>query len=167
MKKGGENMNKKVVVPFVALAVLAFGTLFTQGYASAQETTNPESTIVEKIATKFNLNRDEVQKVFDEQKAEMHTQMQAKNEERLNQLVTDGKITEAQKTLILNKQKEIQAEREANKGSISDKTPEQRKTEMDAKKAEIEAWAKENGINPTYIFPGKGIMGGHGPRMGR
>ncbi len=150
--------------PLVAMSVLAFGTLITQNYASAQENTNPEATIVEKIATKFGLNKEEVQKVFDEQRAEMHTRMQQRNEDRLDQLVSDGKITDAQKALIQNKQQEHWAERENNKDSIKDKTPDQIKTEMEAKKAAIEAWAKENGIDPQYLFGGnRHMMKGEGP----
>ena len=159
-------MNRKIILPFVALAVLAFGTLTMHSFASAQEITDPQSALVEKIATKFGLNKDEVQKVFDEERTEMHAQMQLKQEERLSQLVKDGKITEAQKTLIINKQKEMQTQRKANKDSFKDLTPEERKTQMESKKAELDAWAKENGIDPTYLFPGKEMMGGHGPRMG-
>lgn len=157
-------MNKKILLPFIALAVLAFGTLGANTFALAQEDVSPDINLVEKISTKFGLDKNEVQKVFDEQRNEMHKEMQARQEERLSQLVKDGKITEAQKTLIVNKQKEMQAQRETNKDSFKDLTPEERKTQMETKKAEIDAWAKENGIDPTYLFPGKGMKDGHGPR---
>ncbi len=159
-------INKKIVIPFVVLGFLAFSTLATQSYASIQENTDPESAIVEKIATKFGLNKVEVQKVFDEQKTQMHADMQKKNEERLTQLVTDGKITETQKTLILNKHKEMQQERETNKDSFKNQTPEERKSQMESKKAEMEAWAKDNGIDSQYLMPEFGGKGHGGPKMG-
>lgn len=158
-------MNKKILFPFLALGVLAFGTLTMQSFASADEI-DPEPALVEKIASKFNLNKDEVQKVFDEERNEMHEKMQQKNNERLSQLVTEGKITDTQKNLIQNKQKELKEQRVANKDSFKDKTPEQRKTEMESKKAELDAWAKENGIDLQYLFQQLGVEMGHkGPGM--
>lgn len=157
-------MNKKVLLPAVAFAVLG-ASIFGVNYAHADQTSNPESTIVQKLADKFNLNKDDVQKVFDEEHAAREAKMQTKNEERLSQLVTDGKITQAQKTLILNKQKEMKAEREANRGSNSTKTQDERKTEMEAKKAELDKWAKDNGIDPQYLMGGFG-KGHKGPGPG-
>jgi hypothetical protein len=68
--------------------------------------------------------------------------MQTKYEERLTQDVTDGKITSEQKELILAKHKELEG-------------------------ATLEAWAKENGINSSYLMGGfgggkHGGMGGFG-----
>lgn len=159
-------MNKKVVLPFLALGVLAFGTLISQNYALAAENVNPETTIVEKIATKFDLNKNEVQKVFDEQKIEMQAQMQAKNEERLTILVSEGKITEAQRTLILNKHKELHESRQSDRDALKELTPEEKKAKMEAKRTELNTWAKENGIDPDFLFLGRGMREGHGPRMG-
>lgn len=158
--EGGERMIKKVLLPAVTLLVVG-ASIFGAHGALAADTDNPESTLVQKIATKFNLNQDEVQKVFDEEHASREAEMQTKNDERLSQLVTDGKITEAQKTLILNKQKELKASR-SDKGSLKNLTPEERKSQMDAKKAELESWAKENGIDVQYLFG----FGGHGFRGG-
>lgn len=159
-------MNKKITFPFIALGVLAFGTLITQSNAFADDKINSETTIVEKIATKFNLNKDEVQKVFDEERKELHIKMQEKNALRLEALVKEGKITQAQKTLILNKQKEMQKQRENHKEEFKDMTPEERKLKMEARRTNIENWAKENGIDPTYLFPSKGMMSKHGIKMG-
>ncbi len=158
--KGGERMNKKLLLPAVTLLVVGASIFGVHGVLAA-DTDNPESTLVQKIATKFNLNQDEVQKVFDEEHAVREAEMQTKNEDRLSQLVTDGKITEAQKTLILNKQKELKANR-PDKDSFKNLTPEERKSQMEAKKTELENWAKENGIDIKYLFG----FGGHGFRGG-
>lgn len=135
--------------------------------ASADNSSNPRDTIIQKLAEKFNLKESDVQQVFDEVRQEHQTQMQTKHEERLSQLVTDGKITEDQKALILNKHKELQAERESNKDSFKDLSPEQRKIKMEEKKIELETWANENGIDTMYImhFGEKG-NGDHGSRIG-
>ena len=86
--------------------------------------------------------------------AERETQVKAD----VAQLVTDGKITQAQADKINAKRAELQKEREANKDTT--KTREEMKTEMDAKKTELEQWAKDNGINTDYL---RYVMGGgHG-----
>ncbi len=157
--------NKKLIFPVMALAVLA-GGLLTVTNASAADSSNPHDAIVQKIADKFGLNKDEVQKVFDEERSARQAEMQKKQEEKLNQLVKDSKITEAQKTLIINKQKELKEKHEANKDSFKNKTPEEMKTQMEKEKTDLEAWAKENGIDINYLMGGKFMKygGPHGPR---
>lgn len=156
-------MNKKLLLTAVTITVLGTG-LFGLQAVSAQTTTDPSASIVQKISEKFGLNKDEVQKVFDEEHAARHAEMQAKMEERLKTLVSEGKITEAQKQLIIAKQKELQTEREANRQNMQNLTPEQRKTEMESRKTELDAWAKENGIDTQYLFFGHGMKGfGRGP----
>lgn len=117
--------------------------------------------IVQKIADKFGLNKDEVQKVFDEERTARQAEMQVKLEERLAQAVTDGKITDAQKTLILNKHKELQEERGTKRQNWQNLTREQRKTQMESKKAELETWTNQNGIDMEY-FQFRIGMKGHG-----
>lgn len=143
----------------MALAVLA-GGLLTVTNASADDSVNPHEAIIQKIADKFGLNKDEVQKVFDEERTVRQAEMQVKLEERLAQAVAEGKITDAQKTLILNKHKELQEER-SNRQNWQNLTREQRKTQMESKKAELETWANQNGIDMEY-FHSKIGMKGHG-----
>lgn len=165
-RKGVSNINKKkMLFPVMALAVLA-GGLLTVTNASAEDSVNPHGAIVQKIAGKFGLNQNEVQKVFDESRDEHQTEMQKKHEERLNTLVSEGKITEAQKTLLLNKHKEMKAERGDN-DAWRKLTPEERRSQMEKKRTELENWAKANGIDTQYLFEGNGMKGhgGFGPRM--
>jgi len=164
-RKGVSNINKKkMLFPVMALAVLA-GGLLTVTRASAQDSSKPHDVIVQKIADKFGLNKDEVQKVFDEEHAARQAEMEAKNSERLEKLVSEGKITAEQKTLILNKQKELREKHQANRGNFEGKTPEEMKTQMEAERTALEAWAKENGIATEYLMGNKfmkiGGPGGH------
>lgn len=122
---------------------------------SAQEGMNSRMSgeyppIVQKLVTKFGLQENEVRALFDEERQERGTQMKAKFEERLTQLVSDGKITEAQKQLIISKHQELQAQR----GTEQTATHEE-------KRAELEAWAKDNGIDVQYLMFGKGGPGPH------
>jgi len=120
-----------------------------------------DDTLVDRIATKFNLNKDEVQQVFDEERKVHEAEHQARMEKRLTQAVTDGKITEDQKESILAKHAEMKTYME----SLKDKTPEERKTLMKEKMNEMRQWAKDNGLTEYF---GKGmVMGfGHGSKGG-
>ena len=90
-------------------------------------------------------------------------------QERLTQLVSEGKITEAQKQLIVTKMSELVAARAQEMDALKDKTMAERKALMDQKRTELEAWAKANGIDTQYLMPfgeGRG-RGGHGMGMMR
>ena len=149
----------------VAGATLAVGTSVLGGIgavSAASSTTGPD-TLVEKIASKFNLNKDEVKAVFDENRTEMEASHKAKVEEKLTQAVTDGKITEDQKAKIIAKAEELKTQRDAERDSMKDKTDEERKALMEQHRTELEKWATDNGIPTEYLrFAGPG--GGHGPR---
>ncbi len=165
---------RKTVIVTAAVAAIGLGAL---GATASAQTDSGGTTLVDKIAQQFNLKKEDVQKVFDQHKTERRATMEARYEERLNQAVKDGKLTEEQKTKILAKHKElmkeIEADREANKGKREDfqnKTEaerkalmEQRKAEMDKKKSEIEAWEKENNIPTGYLMFGGGQGGMRGP----
>lgn len=175
LEKGGDILNKKTMATVAAVSVLGAGIL-TASTAFAQQsdssTQNPMSSLVEKIATKFNLNKDEVQAVFDEAHEERHAQMKADFEEQLSTYVSEGKITEEQKQLILKKREEMDAERKGNKDQFQNLSEDERRSQMEQKRADLEAWANENGIDLQYLMPrgGKGFgmgHGGFGPRDGQ
>lgn len=147
---------KKLLFLSAIVATVVGAYVVTTNGVMAQDSTSSHDTLIQKIATKFGLNADDVQEVFDEHRKDMQSQMIVKNEERLTKLVSDGKITEAQKQIILKKQTELQSQRGSNKNSLKDKTPEERKTLMEQHKTEMNAWAKENGIDPQYLFGGFG-----------
>lgn len=160
-------MNKKSLLTITAVTILGAGVLGSSS-VFAQTTTNtqnPMSSLVQKIATKFNLNQSDVQAVFDEVHAKRDAQRKAQVESQLTQWVTEGKITEAQKQLILQKRQELQAEREANRTTMQNLTTEQRQAQKEAQRAELEAWAEQNGIDMQYVTSvlgkGKGF-GKHG-----
>lgn len=176
---------KKSILIASTVAAVGLGTIGAS--ALAQNSNGGTTSLVDKIAQKFNLNKDEVQKVFDQNKADRQAEMEARYEDRLSQAVKDGKLTEEQKTKILAKHKELQAkfeaQREAGKDAraeLENKTEaerkalmEQKKAELDKLKSEIEAWEKENNIPSGYLMVGLGGHGmhggfdGHGPAMMR
>lgn len=132
------------------------------GVASAATTGTSSTSIVDKIATKFNLNKADVQKVFDENQTSHQAERDQKVKDRLDQAVKDNKITADQETKLIAKLKELQADRKDFKDM-----KQQTQAERDARKAKMDAfqqWLKDNNIPEDLGMPfgGVGRQGGHG-----
>jgi hypothetical protein len=88
---------------------------------------------------------------------------QITEKQRLEKLVKDGKITEAQKTAILA---ELKALREKySMESMKDLTEEERKEKTEEMQAELKAWAEEQGIDEEYVMLQP--VGNNGPMPSR
>lgn len=156
-------LNKQLLVGGL-LSAVGLSTVVGVGMASAQSgtanTTDPMSSLVQKIASKFNLNKDEVQQVFDEEREAREAEREKRQSERLQKLVDEGTITSAQKTAIDAKIKELKTEREASKDSMKDLSDAERKAAMESKRTELETWTKSQGLDLSKL---RGIfMGPHG-----
>lgn len=141
-------------------AASAIGLASAAGVVSAAANTSARTDLVDKIAQRFSLNRDDVQKVFDENRATHEAEMQQNMQDRLTQAVKDGKITEDQKAKILAKADEMKTFMD----TLKDKTAEERKTAMENKRNELEQWAKDNNIPIQYV---RFLHGPRGHGMGR
>ena len=149
---------KKSLLVGGVLGTVGLSSLAGIGAVSAATNSNGRSDLVDKIASTFSLNKDDVQKVFDEERAEHQAERKAKVSARLQKLVDKGAITAEQKTAIEAKLEEMRAKREAEHESMKDLTPAERKVKREQNKAEMEAWAKEQGIDLTKL---KGIFMRH------
>ncbi len=164
MKKSRKNI-KKAILATLALGVMTASGIYGINSAFAKYG-NGQLDVANKIAERFGLNKEEVQKVFEENRQEQRQNMEADFENRLNQLITDGKITEQQKEAIMAKRNEM--------GSNSWKTEdfknlsvEERRVKADQNREAMDKWAEENGINLEDIRPfgaGKGFKGKHSGR---
>lgn len=109
------------------LATVFFSiTVFGISQVNAQGSTGNYPSVIQKLVQKFGLKESDVQTVFDEARQERQSQVQAKFEERLNQWVKDGKLTESQKQAILAKHKELQEKKQNELQNWQNMTPEQR-----------------------------------------
>jgi hypothetical protein len=166
----GESMNiRKPLLIAGALTTIGAAGLAGNSMILAESGTSGAESLVSKIAQKFNLKTEDVQAVFDEEKSTHEAERQAKMEEKLNQAVTDGKLTAEQKDKIIAKHKELQTQMEADREAMKDKTHDERHAAMEAKRTELEQWAKDNNIPLEYLHvihkhggPGRG---GHGMRL--
>lgn len=145
-----------------ALTVAAAGIGSVDAATESPEKTNPINGLVAAIASKFNLDLHEVQSVFDEQKNRMDAQRMKNFEDRLNNAVAAGKLTQAQADGIRAKQSDMEKLRTEMQG----KTKEEIRTAVKAKMADLKQWAEDNNIPKGYMMMGGRAMGGRsGPGM--
>ncbi|HEX3082355.1 MAG TPA: hypothetical protein VHQ86_03805 [Candidatus Saccharimonadia bacterium] len=157
-------LSKKILIPMAALAVIGAGVVGVAGVSAATDTSDPQASLIQKLTDTFHLDKSKVQAVFDQQRQENQANREANYETKLDQLVTDGKITSAQKTAILAENKKLKAELDAAKDS-TDKTA--RRTAMKNVRTEARDWAQQNNLDEHYLMGGIGghPRGGMGPGM--
>lgn len=133
-------MNKKLMITLalVGTTLAGFGVV-KQAWAQDSSFYPP---IISDLAQKFGLNEDEVKDVFDEYRAEHFAQRWQEQEDRLNEAVSAGVITEEQKQLMLEKQEEERAQRD---------------DERQMREGEMQTWASEVGIDLSSLHD---YMGG-------
>jgi len=118
-----------------------------------------EDGLIQRIMEKFGLNKDAVDQVVNQYRSERHAEMQQKQDENLNQAVSDGKITQDQKTALQEKMKEWHGD----KPDFSNMSREERRKEMESHREQMQNWAKDQGIDLQQL----NLHGPKGPGMGR
>lgn len=160
--KGGEYMTKKILLTAVAVTILGGGAFAaTNAFAQTPTDQNPVNSLVQEIADKFHLNKNDVQTVFDQHRQEVQAHMESNYVTYLNNLVKNGKITDTQKQLILTKHNELLSQFQSERGNVKNMTPAERKAQFQKTKQDIQFWAQQNNIDPKYLRPF-----GHGMRFG-
>ncbi len=117
------------------LSILAAGTMIAAATLSVNSVRADDEAfrpLVQRIAEKFNLDESEVEAVFTAVHEERMQEMQERHEERLQEAVTAGIITEEQMNALIVKHEEMRSERMENR---------------EAHREEMEAWFAENGID--------------------
>ncbi len=155
------NVKKPLLVAGAASIVALGGMAGSSLVAAAAPGSNGSApSLVDTIASKFHLNKNDVQAVVDQNRSEHQAEHQKKFEDRLDRAVSDGKLTSTQKNQILAREKELKSYMD----SIKDKSPQERHQLMKAKLDELKTWAKANNIAPQYVRfgPGPGTHDGPG-----
>lgn len=148
---------KKKLLLIGAVSTIGLSGLIGAGLAGASSQ-NGSSTLVDKIASTFNLNKDEVQKVFDQDRSEHQAEQKAKYEERLAKAVAAGEIRQDQADGLKAKMDEMQSFRD----TLKDKEESDRKEAIKAKMDEMKSWMDANNIPESLRMEGRG-----GPRHHR
>ncbi|MFZ2494352.1 MAG: hypothetical protein WAW60_01075 [Candidatus Saccharimonadales bacterium] len=154
--------NLAVIGAITAISAAGLTGVTIAHAANATNSTNPMSSLVDAIASKFNLDKSQVQSVFDEQRTQMETEREAAVKADVAQLVKDGKLTQAQADKINAKRTELQKERESNRTADQSLSQADRKANMDERRTALDTWLSDNGIEKQYGYL---LMGGrgHGP----
>jgi hypothetical protein len=157
MRKEVITIKRKLFVPGIAIFIMLGISIASLNAVSAQEVSS-YPPIVQKLAERFNLNPSEVEDVFQEMHEERQADMHAQFEERLNDLVSEGKLTEEQKLKVLDKIEEMQTKME----SLRDLNPEERRQESREMHEEMRKWFEDSGINFEELrfmvkLPGRGF----------
>ena len=141
-------MNKKIYVSIVGLTLLGVLTL---GTVNAQAF-NPQQRITTQLAKKLGISENKVQDAFDAIRLERQNEMFGKFDDRLDAFVKEGKITEAQKELLIKKHTALQKERQNMWEKAKDMTPQERREYMQKEHDGLTAWAKEHNIDSSLFF---------------
>ncbi|HVQ44364.1 MAG TPA: hypothetical protein VMT30_05355 [Candidatus Saccharimonadia bacterium] len=159
--------SKKIIIPMAAVAIFSAGAYGVTQVSAASDSANPQTSLVQKIADTFHLDKTKVQAVFDQNRQDNQANHETNYEARLTQAVTDGKLTSAQKDLVLAEHKKLQGEMDAAMSDDTSTSKTDRRTAMQKIRSETRDWAKANHIDAKWLIgPGR-IRGGHrGPGGG-
>ncbi len=152
---------KKSLIIGAGIATLGVGSLGVVSAATTSDSTDGSTSLVDKIASKFNLDKTKVQAVFDEEHAAREAEMKADRAAALKQAVTDGKLTQAQADHISAAWTEMEAARPTDGTKPTDAQREAMKAKMDA----LKTWLDEQNIDLKGI-DGLGMHGGFGGHGG-
>jgi hypothetical protein len=159
-------MKKLTVMSLAVASIIGTGVLVGTAVASSPTMPNRQDGLVTKLATKFNLNKADVQAVFDEEHVARKADRLAQLSNILQTKVDAGTLTADQKKLIEAKLAEIQKTHEADKSTHSTKSAAERRAMREAGRVSLEKWAADNKIDMAIIDSvmrgGKGGRGGHG-----
>ena len=146
------NMNNKIRIAIISTAVagtcvISASPVMAASYNESGQKINFFDRVALMVGFKKNLSP--------EKKAERINQMRQKRDAKLNSrldaLVTQGKISESQKTELKSKLEAIEAIKEANAG----KSPQEVKAATKNAREDLKAWAQANNLTLGDIMPAK------------
>ena len=166
MKLESKRISKKASLVVMGIATL--GIMGASAIGVSAMSSSSGDGLAARLATKFNLNKDEVSAEIksyrDEKHAERENDIKAEVSANLQKKVDDGTITAEKKTAFEAKLEEIrvarEVEREANKESDTKPSRGEMEAKRKAEKSEMDAWLKEQGINLDL----KDVLPAHGGR---
>jgi hypothetical protein len=169
--------SKKIIVSTTSLILVS--QLFLGSTQAFAQTPTPSPTqsnffqgLVNFISQKFGLDKTQVQSAVQQYQKQNEPngsrripptadELKAMEKNRLDKLVTDGKITAEQENLIIQEMNTLHSK--YNLENMKNLSMDDRKKQMDAMQAEIKTWASANNIDAKYLMFGRGGM--MGPRM--
>lgn len=97
---------QKIVIALLAFVIIAF-----VGFGSAYASNSKSYPMSDKVAQKFGLNSEEVAEFFSKSREERREIRRVQKEEGLSKAVTDGIISEEQKSALLERHSQMEKRR--------------------------------------------------------
>jgi cobalamin biosynthesis Mg chelatase CobN len=139
-------MKKVLICTLIAVAFIGLNGVISVN-AQTENGDGFRFPLAEKIAERFNLNLEEVQKFFEETRQEARQEMQTRFAER------DGcELTEEQRQSLSAEREELMAKY----GDMKNLSREEMQNRMQEMRSEMQAWAEENGIDSKCAGGGFG-----------
>lgn len=105
----------------------------------------------DKLAERFDLDPEEVQAFFEENRQQRHAEHEAERQEAIESAVSEGLITQEQADLLATKQAELQQAREALRDQDLDRN--EMRDAMEQLHQDFKSWAEENNIDLEALRP--------------
>lgn len=135
--------SKKLIIAASSVGAIGAAGVGATAIAATSSGSSTYPPIVQKIASTFGLDPAKVDSVFKQQHQDNRQNRQAKLKSTLDQAVKDGKLTQDQENKLVT---ELQALRSQRKND--------QRQDRQALKAQLDQWAKDNGItNLDQILP--------------
>jgi hypothetical protein len=149
-------VKRKSFKVFLALAVSFFivsfiGMACTDELKAAvdEDVEDDYPVIVKQLAEKLDLDPEEIFKAFKNINEERKENLKKNFEEKLDEAVEEGDITEEQKEAVIAKREEVAEELQ----EIKDLPLSERREAMKDITGDLKEWAKENDIDFKELFP--------------
>lgn len=141
---------KRIILSIAVLTALSLAGFWGVSKIRAQEE-GGYHPLVQRLAERFGLNAAEVEETFNQMREERREGRQLQWEERLDQAVSDGQISQEQKEALLAKKAEMLAKRGEDRETCHQ---------------EMTEWLEQNGLDPDLLpmLWGGGHHGGFGGR---
>lgn len=155
---------KQKILSAIALIIL-FGSTIAPAVPAYAATSNTNGNnfftgLIQFISQKFGLDHNQVSTAVNDYKTQkkgiMQQKMDDREKKRLDDLVTQGKITSAQEAAIIAERATLRSK--YNPADFKSLTPEQRKQKMTDEMNELKSWAKSQNIEVKYVIPGFGMF---------
>jgi hypothetical protein len=149
-------MNRKLLISGIGALVIAGGALMMPTILSAQSSAT-EDTFIQKLAAKLGISENAVETAVTATREELHAERKAEVEAEIAQAMSNGDLTQRQADILnaLADAKESLKDSivPADKDKFANLTIEERRSQMEAKKAEMEESIlnklNEGGLNTT------------------
>ncbi|MBU6389637.1 hypothetical protein KGQ71_03940 [Patescibacteria group bacterium] len=143
------NRNKLIVASLALVSVTLTGTAATsRALAQGTSQSGGSGTLVAMIAQKFHLNQSDVQAVFDQYQQQRQADRQQNFNDKLNQAIRTGQLTNTQKDLIVAKEQEVKTQLTQIRSMPA---ANDRKNAMHQLQSDLKSWAHQNNIGAQWL----------------